>query len=137
MVAISGKRTFNRVEVGDVLPIIRRLTEAAQYEVSKFSSQLELVQPDEVTLRKFLEDKLNNAVETWHKKVERLGGEPQGLWIVDFDNGQGYFCWKYPEVEVGYWHGYDDGFSKRIALQKDESTHENCHCTDQPYSGGL
>gem|GEM_PF-5934521 len=80
---------------------------------------------------------LNLAIEKWQKKVERLGGEPQGLWIVDFDNGQGYFCWKFPEAKIGFWHGYEDGFSKRIALQKEETTNENCYCTNQLHPGGF
>ena len=37
-------------------------------------------------------------------------------WLVDFDNGEGYYCWKYPEDTVGHFHGYEDGFAGRISI---------------------
>jgi len=27
----------------------------------------------------------------------RRGLEVKGLWLVDFDNGSGYYCWRYPK----------------------------------------
>ena len=47
----------------------------------------------------------------------RLGIEVKGLWLIDFDNGSGYYCWQYPEESLQYFHGYDDGFSGRVKLQ--------------------
>jgi len=39
------------------------------------------------------------------------------LWLVDFDNGEGYYCWSYPEPAITHYHGYDDGFAGRISIQ--------------------
>ena len=45
-----------------------------------------------------------------------MGLEVKGLWLVDFDNGEGYYCWKYPESVVCHYHGYEDGFAGRMKI---------------------
>ena len=41
----------------------------------------------------------------------------KGMWLADFDAGNGYYCWKFPENEIRFWHGYKDGFSGRVEIQ--------------------
>ena len=53
---------------------------------------------------------------TWTRDMEILGVVVKGLWLVDFDSGEGYYCWKYPEPAVSHYHGYDDGFPGRIKI---------------------
>jgi hypothetical protein len=36
---------------------------------------------------------------------------------VDFDNGEGYYCWSYPEPAITHYHGYEEGFAGRISIQ--------------------
>jgi hypothetical protein len=45
-----------------------------------------------------------------------MGCEVKGLWLVDFDNGEGYYCWQYPESNLEYFHGYTEGFAGRSKL---------------------
>ena len=42
----------------------------------------------------------------------------KGLWLVDFDSGDGYWCWAYPEDDLGYWHSYEGGFGARVPLEE-------------------
>ena len=49
--------------------------------------------------------------------VQSLGLEAKGLWLVDFDNGEGYYCWSYPEPTIAHYHTYDAGFAGRITIQ--------------------
>jgi hypothetical protein len=35
---------------------------------------------------------------------------------VDFDNGDGYYCWCYPEHSITHYHGYSDGFAGRMKI---------------------
>ena len=35
---------------------------------------------------------------------------------VDFDNGDGYYCWKCPEVTILHYHCYDEGFAGRMTI---------------------
>ena len=37
---------------------------------------------------------------TWTRDMEMLGVVVKGLWLIDFDSGEGYYCWKYPEPAV-------------------------------------
>ena len=59
---------------------------------------------------------VSRMVTTWAEAVQALGAEAKGLWLVDFDAGSGYYCWKYPEAIVSHYHGYDDGFAGRMKI---------------------
>lgn len=64
-----------------------------------------------------LQDQINGLIQNWQNKVERLGAKPKGLWLADFDYGDGYFCWKFPETKIQYSHGYKDGFTGRRLIE--------------------
>ena len=55
-------------------------------------------------------------VEEWSRSVLDLGAEVKGLWLVDFDCGSGYYCWKYPEPTLQHFHSYEEGFGGRVRL---------------------
>ncbi len=61
--------------------------------------------------------RVRTAVSRWVRSMEALGVEVQGLWLVDFDNGHGYYCWRWPEVDLAYFHGYDEDFGGRVRIQ--------------------
>ena len=63
---------------------------------------------------------VTKEIEEWNAKVRKLGTVPKGLWCVDLDSGDGYFCWKFPENEINYWHDYYSGFASRISLAEKE-----------------
>jgi hypothetical protein len=49
--------------------------------------------------------------------MEALGAEVKGVWLVDFDNGSGYYCWRWPETTVDHFHSYEEGFGGRSRIQ--------------------
>lgn len=55
-------------------------------------------------------------VGEWAEAMIALGLEVKGLWLVDFDSGAGYYCWRHPEPALEYFHGYDEGFGGRVKL---------------------
>ena len=55
-------------------------------------------------------------VGKWAAEIIRMGIEVKGLWLIDFDSGSGYYCWRYPEPSLQYFHGYDEGFGGRVKL---------------------
>jgi hypothetical protein len=61
-----------------------------------------------------LRSRLQTLVQSWQQSMQDLEAEVKGLWLVDFDSGDGYWCWAYPELELGYWHSYEGGFRSRI-----------------------
>ncbi len=145
VVEISGKlgtkKRFSLEDASLILPIIYKLTATVHFEVKELVRQLDNLSKIETSTKSELIDRQNSkdsfsnviqatqvmeeriakAIDTWHTKVEKLGGEPKGLWLVDFDNGYGYYCWKFPETEIQYWHGYRDGFSGRKMIAKENS----------------
>lgn len=56
------------------------------------------------------------VVGEWAEAILAHGIEVKGLWLIDFDSGAGYYCWKHPEPALEYFHGYDEGFGGRVKL---------------------
>jgi regulator of sirC expression with transglutaminase-like and TPR domain len=99
------KRIFTLIEAREMLPRVRELTSDA------FSRYSELGEDADA------EDDRQEVVRSWIERLAALGVEIKGLWLVDFDSGAGYYCWKYPEQSLDYFHGYEEGFSGRLPLQ--------------------
>lgn len=55
-------------------------------------------------------------VTEWAESILSMGIEVKGLWLVDFDSGSGYYCWRHPEPALEYFHGYEEGFGGRVKL---------------------
>ncbi len=64
-----------------------------------------------------LRARVEREVSRWVREMEALGADVKGMWLVDFDNGSGYYCWKHPEPELCHFHTYEDGFSGRSRIQ--------------------
>lgn len=107
VVTINQKLFFTLTEARRILPIIRRLTKRAHDEVKRLGTQISLV--DDADKKKVMEEEVYKTFKGWHRKVTKLGCEAKGMWLVDFDSGQGYYCWRYPESGINHFHGYDDG----------------------------
>jgi regulator of sirC expression with transglutaminase-like and TPR domain len=98
-----NRRIFTLEEARALLPRVKELTSDAVARFGKLPGDQE--------------DERRAIVEGWVGELESLGCEIKGLWLVDFDSGGGYYCWKYPEPALDHFHGYDEGFSGRLALQ--------------------
>jgi regulator of sirC expression with transglutaminase-like and TPR domain len=101
--AEAERKIFTLEEARALLPRIQELTAEA---VSRYAS-----------LSGELENERQSIVRDWAAQVQSLGVEIKGLWLVDFDSGAGYYCWKYPEPALDYFHGYEEGFAGRLPLQ--------------------
>jgi len=104
-------------EARSLLPIIYRFTEEASREVKMSINRIDAYSDKSHPAVVQIEEEINTVIQRWQSKIEKLGAEPKGLWMADFDNGEGYFCWKFPENEISHWHGYQDGFSGRILIK--------------------
>lgn len=112
----SGKKIFNLEQANEILPVILKLTKDSMTEVKNLMAQIEGNFFQNETHKIAIEKTISEHLSHWQMKIAKLGAKPKGLWIVDFDSGQGYYCWKYPEKTVSHWHGYEDGFSARRSL---------------------
>ncbi len=102
----ADKRIFSFEEASALLPEIRQITDDAYRKVEALGSASE-----EVT-----REKVNEIVSAWANAILSRGVEIKGLWLVDFDNGSGYYCWHYPEHGLQYYHSYEEGFQGRIRI---------------------
>ena len=119
-------RFFKLHQAQEILPLVYRVTEESAREVRYLMGCIEAL-PDKKSNRAFeIQDQINAIIEKWQNKLERLGAKPKGLWLADFDNGDGYFCWKFPETAILHKHGYQDGFTGRILISSNEESNENC-----------
>jgi hypothetical protein len=98
------KKIFSYEDAAALLPEVQRLTASAVDEVDALANDAP-------------KDEAQRIVAGWADSIMKLGIEVKGLWLIDFDNGSGYYCWQYPEESLQYFHGYDDGFSGRVKLQ--------------------
>ena len=99
-----------------LLPQVKLLTADAVRRAESISAQLQTVAEDDPE-HETLSAALREVVNGWAEELQILGAEPKGLWLVDFDNGEGYYCWRYPEPAISHYHGYSDGFAGRVTIQ--------------------
>ena len=104
-------------EAQKLLPLIINLTKKYSERVDRLISLLESTDITNTEEVNRLEDELNNNIRLWYQKMNRLGTKPKGLWIVEFDFGAGYLCWRYPEKDILYWHSYNCGYKERIPIE--------------------
>ena len=64
-----------------------------------------------------LDERIQEEVSRWAREMEALGLDVKGVWLVDFDTGGGYYCWKWPEETLEYFHTYEEGFAGRTRIQ--------------------
>lgn len=107
---------FSLRQACDLLPQIKHLTADAVRRAETLAAQLQGL-PEDDPDHSSLSAALRDVVNGWASELQRLGVEAKGLWLVDFDNGEGYYCWCYPEESVAHYHGYDDGFAGRMKIQ--------------------
>ena len=108
-------RTFTLTEAQGLLGKVRALTEEAVKRTDKLSVGMQgLSQTDPAHASAAKE--FDEVIMAWTDKLRAMGLEVKGLWLVDFDNGEGYYCWKYPESTILHYHSYDEGFAGRIKI---------------------
>lgn len=108
-------RIFSYDEALSTFPTVRDLTAAA---VRQVEALVNVVQSrDEMEARQDeLETACQTIVEAWAREVSSIGCEVKGLWLVDWDSGDGYYCWKYPEETISHFHSYEEGFTGRLPI---------------------
>lgn len=108
-------RKFSFDEAQELLPIVRRITEDAIKRAGAIANLLSYY-PVSAEEGKRLKIQFQGIIKEWGEKVQKLGPFPKGLWLVDFDNGSGYYCWRFPEEVLTHYHSYAEGFAGRIPL---------------------
>ena len=107
---LPTSRTFSYDEAAALLPEVRRLTAEAYERLSDLGVSEPAQTPEP------LRGEVERVLSEWAQAVIALGAEIKGLGLVDFDNGSGYYCWRYPETGLHYYHTYESGFAGRMRI---------------------
>lgn len=108
------KKIFTYDQALELLTQVQKITTEAVQRISVIAAQVYALR--EENHKKEYEKEQAKLVNDWVQTIEQLGCEVKGLWLVDFDNGEGYYCWQYPEANLEYFHGYTEGFANRSKL---------------------
>ncbi|MFN3603219.1 MAG: DUF2203 domain-containing protein [Leptonema sp. (in: bacteria)] len=111
------KKIWTLEEAKKILPLIYKITEDFFLRVDKLNQKIQGILPENEL--EILEEQISKEIQLWMLNMLDLGVEVKGLWLVDFDNGKGYYCWKYDEKDIFYEHDYHSGFAGRKLIKKD------------------
>jgi len=101
---VNDRKVFTYEEAARLLPEAQRITATAVAEVESLpESESAAVASEQI-------------ITDWAGAIIELGIEVKGLWLIDFDNGSGYYCWQHPEPSLQHFHGYEEGFGERVKL---------------------
>jgi hypothetical protein len=109
------KKQWSLEAARQLIPDVRARTARAVEEVERLESERDALPPG--ARRAEAEERVQDAVQRWAREMEALGADVKGLWLVDFDSGAGYYCWSWPEEELAFFHGYEEGFAGRARIQ--------------------
>jgi hypothetical protein len=110
-----ARRIFSFDQARQLLPDVKRLTADAVRRAEALASRVQELALDDPA-RARLDGELADVVNGWADAIRTLGLEAKGLWLVDFDNGEGYYCWCYPEDALTHYHTYEEGFAGRMKI---------------------
>jgi hypothetical protein len=106
------KKIFSYTEALALMPEIQRLTEEAYRRIEALQGGTV-----ERASSPASQAEMDRVVSEWAHSILEQGVDVKGLWLVDFDNGSGYYCWRYPEPGLRFFHSYEDGFRGRVPIQ--------------------
>jgi hypothetical protein len=131
LIELNSRGVFSLAEANSRIRIIHKFTRDVAKTVDQILAKLEALGPNQPEVTRQLEMQVEQWIESWNAKVRKLGGLPKGLWLVDFDAGDGFFCWKFPEGEIKFWHDRSSGFTGRIPLPPSLSPHSTAEFDSQ------
>ena len=112
---MGNPRRFTLVEARQLLPSVQQMTAEAVRQAEALADAIDEIDEDDPE-RTILGAELKLLLNDWAARIREMGLEAKGPWLVDFDNGEGYYCWQHPEASVSHYHGYEEGFAGRMKI---------------------
>ncbi len=113
----APKKIWTLKEAQEIFPRIKRITEDFYTQTHSISKLLtDNIYPENEMEK--MEEEIHELVKIWNFTMLELEVDVKGIWLVDFDNGNGYYCWKVGEEDLLYEHSYDEGFAGRKLIKR-------------------
>lgn len=109
---MQSKKTFTLEEAKSLVPWLLEASKDAEARLRK--AQLNASGTEES------QAKLRAIIYHWAETVSKLGGVPKQPFTVDFDSGDDFFCWEYPEKSIFFRHDYHRGYAGRHRIEEEE-----------------
>jgi hypothetical protein len=106
-------------EARDIFPKVKQITK----EYNERTLELSILIRDTIlpeNKMEEMEEEINDLIREWADLIRSMDIDAKGVWLIDFDNGKGYYCWKIGEEELLYEHSYEDGYAGRRLIQDKE-----------------
>jgi hypothetical protein len=110
-----NKRIFSYDEAMSTFPVVRDVTAEAVRQMEALVNTVGSREEME-SHRPELEEARELIFRWWAEQVSAVGCEVKGPWLVDWDSGDGYYCWRFPEEALGFFHTYEEGFAGRLPI---------------------
>jgi len=108
---------FSLAEAQSLLPVVRKVTRRAVGDCGPVRLRYRnLLDCDPRKPQLALQ--YEKIVRLWITKMARFGLVARGLWAVDFDTGDGYLSWKYPELRLAFFVDSEDPNLTRRSLSE-------------------
>lgn len=111
----SPRRIFTYEQALATFPQVREITVRAVRQIEAMFARLQSREEREERAQE-LEEAHDAIVRLWARRITELGCQAKGLWTVDWDTGDGFYCWSYPEETLSHFHGYEEGFAGRVPI---------------------
>jgi hypothetical protein len=96
---LNQTKIFKHEEALDLIPLLMHISSKTKRELSVLNSQLSFLKTNSSKAHD-IQDKINNALQSWSDKVRRLGAIPVSLCKVRIPGEDGHYLWEYPEKRL-------------------------------------
>ena len=108
-------KLFDLAEARELLSLVQSITEYHQAELAPLQARLTKMLSNDPR-RNSIERDYQKVVSQWRTKMEHIGVHVSGLWLVEFNVGEGFLCWRYPELSLNYFRANNASFSQRMTI---------------------
>jgi hypothetical protein len=114
---LCDTRIFTLCEAQSLLPVVQNVTRRAVKDFNPVQLRYRnLLDCDPRKPQLALE--YEKIVGLWITKMARFGLVARSLWSVDFDTGDGYLSWKFPELRLAFFIDSNDPKLTRHSLSE-------------------
>lgn len=109
-------KLFNLAEARELWLLVLAVTKVQERQLAPVQDRLNKMLANDPR-RNVFERQYEAIVEQWRNKVELLGARVSGLWMVEFDVGEGSLSWRHPELSLSHFRANGAAFSERVKLR--------------------